>query len=1127
MIKNYWRYYRNSLADSDRMMPDDGTLAQSLSITIDELLEGKISEERMRQLTQGRWNSHDPDEQGRISLQIAPWIGKVKPEHGVQKNGLPTWIAPLWLPVKLLSSGVLLPDEQRKPWIPRNLLEPIHPARLVLGSVQDLDHFLTVSTFNLRTIAQGETDVEYACYALKEWLKYGQMMINFVSKIEWDTGVWPLQEYIPEKNARIMIQPRPSAAVIGLLNIYDRTIRDQRYPKSLEYFFADDTKDEMVTIIDEIQGAKKHIATWPNNQPLSPSQRKALHHNLSRNTEVQGVNGPPGTGKTTLIAMLLLQKWADAALHKKEEPPIFLLAAANNQALHTLLSASMKEIEKHRWINTFSGAGLLCLPPSRIDAVKAEKTPWTSWIDGGVLKVWSSEEFVQNAQERYLNEAYEAFKTNNVVDTLEAISRQLNKVKILQETIEDQLHLVKLDGQISHWELKNNDKKLLNVLEEIKTTYTKKEKNIRFVKNLRKAWADFNETSQVWTWLLQNVPGGDSTLEKRNRKFFEKVGFVPKIKLDSISRIDNFLKKLSDAVQDEFKKIQNEYEECDYLITEKRNIEERQNERYKKYPWSHVPLDSKEKMKWELRMDQEIRAETAKWTIRYWEGVWLLRMADRWARGGQLWTQDPLDMKHKWETWGCITPFLGSTVYTAPRFFLGWQGEDIPLYDLFDTIVIDEAAQVVPEAGIGIFPLGKNVILAGDPEQLEPLWGVPERTDVGNAIHYGVIQRPDQWATWKQKALSASSGNLMKRIQMFQDKPLWLEEQHRSHPDLVKFANKLCYKDALKATREVNDSAFGFIHVNGSTEMWYGSRFNVPEAEVIATFVHENIQEWRKKYPGLEDEKIVGVITPFVKQTHIIKEKLQEQGVNNITVGTVHAFQGSERPIIIFSPVEQLVNDDKVAFFNQDRKFLNVTVSRARDRFYIVGNLNGWTPNGLSPASVLAQSICSIKNMKTSNWIPEIMGHGLQSDGYIYGADYAEEWIVRLIDEADRYPVHIASPVVDPDYMEYIGLFEACRRANNRGVEVIIYANKPLMLSMGQHGNISTAMKNWEDAGGTWYWKDSLWDSRIWNGLHLAEANHPWLMTWQDGSFRMYDGEALSWTERQVRQWGSSLELKK
>ena len=55
------------------------------------------------------------------------------------------------------------------------------------------------------------------------------------------------------------------------------------------------------------------------------------------------------------------------------------------------------------------------------------------------------------------------------------------------------------------------------------------------------------------------------------------------------------------------------------------------------------------------------------------------------------------------------------------------------------------------------------------------------------------------------------------------------------------------------------------------------------------------------RYARANRDKSVGVITPFANQKKLIEETLQREGLQNVACGTVHAFQGDEKDVILFS----------------------------------------------------------------------------------------------------------------------------------------------------------------------------------------------------------------------------------
>ena len=89
----------------------------------------------------------------------------------------------------------------------------------------------------------------------------------------------------------------------------------------------------------------------------------------------------------------------------------------------------------------------------------------------------------------------------------------------------------------------------------------------------------------------------------------------------------------------------------------------------------------------------------------------------------------------------------------------------------------------------------------------------------------------------------------------------------------------------------------------------------------------------------------VGVIAPYRAQVSLLEDLLEESELSNVTVGTVHRFQGAERETIILDLTESAPHTlssflGGVTLRDTGSRLLNVALSRAQARLLIVGNLS-------------------------------------------------------------------------------------------------------------------------------------------------------------------------------------------
>ncbi|CAA9247666.1 MAG: hypothetical protein AVDCRST_MAG27-1861 [uncultured Craurococcus sp.] len=81
--------------------------------------------------------------------------------------------------------------------------------------------------------------------------------------------------------------------------------------------------------------------------------------------------------------------------------------------------------------------------------------------------------------------------------------------------------------------------------------------------------------------------------------------------------------------------------------------------------------------------------------------------------------------------------------------------------------------------------------------------------------------------------------------------------------------------------------------------------------------------------------------------------------LSRVTCGTVHALQGAQRPIVVFSPTHSMDATPRALFFDRRPHMLNVLVSRAEDNLVVFGDMRlfkraGNTPSALSGRKIFA-----------------------------------------------------------------------------------------------------------------------------------------------------------------------------
>lgn len=117
---------------------------------------------------------------------------------------------------------------------------------------------------------------------------------------------------------------------------------------------------KVVGHIDEYDSAKDNRPLFP----LDPSQRLAVSAIASlKDGELQAVNGPPGSGKTSMLRAVVASRWVSAAL-EQGECPIIVACGATNQSVTNVIEAFGKAphpderlASAQRWIDEVPSYG--------------------------------------------------------------------------------------------------------------------------------------------------------------------------------------------------------------------------------------------------------------------------------------------------------------------------------------------------------------------------------------------------------------------------------------------------------------------------------------------------------------------------------------------------------------------------------------------------------------------------------------------------------------------------------------------------------------------------------------------------------------------------------------------------
>jgi ATP-dependent RNA/DNA helicase IGHMBP2 len=270
-------------------------------------------------------------------------------------------------------------------------------------------------------------------------------------------------------------------------------------------------------------------------------------------------------------------------------------------------------------------------------------------------------------------------------------------------------------------------------------------------------------------------------------------------------------------------------------------------------------------------------------------------------------------------------------------------GADHPLLGetIFDSVVIDEAAQASDPMLLVPLARAKVAVLAGDPHQLGPvvIGGLVAQMGLGSTVFERLISN---------------------------ETTVMLEEQHRMNVEIMTFPSRSMYEGKLRAAPLVGSRRLADLGVKPdparSKPVWLvdtagkdwpeekgdrigympgdtltnlpsfafdPSTFNVGNAERVAAEVRRLLSR------GLPPVGIA-VIAAYSAQARKLRDLLRDERAAGVEVGTVDGFQGREKEAVIVDLVRS--NDRGEIGFLSDIRRMNVALTRAKRFLLVVGD---------------------------------------------------------------------------------------------------------------------------------------------------------------------------------------------
>ena len=713
--------------------------------------------------------------------------------------------------------------------------------------------------------------------------------------------------------------------------------------------------------------------------------------------ELLSVNGPPGTGKTTLLKEIIAdqlvakakeliskwdENWSTINEGKKQvyQSPFsgvnkhsIVVTSTNNKAVDNIGEELLKEIPYFdSYIQEGSeNLGTLCARLGKKENVdKFKKSVFTSFLTGLKSDETCNEEVVKEFNKVYteLDEIYNEIKEFQTYyqELLTKLNvDHLDNVEFDLSTLEKKIQ-IKLSTNSSKYSeyskklhiIENNLQRKEHQLKENKSIYNNNQLKIR---EYYKALEDFKRFNR---FKIFNV------FSKKRKQFFkdypteqyisDSINDLKRINnnisLDNLEDEKNSLEREKNILVAELLKIdqeKSELEEVSNLLvkikTSMQRLEKKLNisigDPTENYQLLNVPKIVKlRKLLFDLSLKvQEEYVKKHKQAIIYnlekviQDTYWF---KDYYNSEKKYTDKNKKGIKVLWETFFLCFPVITTTLHS-------FHSNNFQMIEgLFDLMLVDESGQILPHYLIGPLYRTRRVIAVGDVHQLEPI-----RLQNNNLIdmHENIQTDLQEYICIERNSVQSYVDFRSDIFEQDNEKKfgIILEEHRRCENSIVQFSNKYVYSNRLNIVNKDNHNKLFGSNLVAFDVRGIQTVSNVNELEV--DICKKIIDTYVTSY-GEEIRKDIAIITPYKNQELNLKREIK-----NISIGTVHTFQGQEKKIVLFSAV--IDHSNKSSFIGNTPNMLNVAFTRGKEQVIFVGNVQA----ALDTKNYLGHAVSTIR----------------------------------------------------------------------------------------------------------------------------------------------------------------------
>lgn len=313
-----------------------------------------------------------------------------------------------------------------------------------------------------------------------------------------------------------------------------------------------------------------------------------------------------------------------------------------------------------------------------------------------------------------------------------------------------------------------------------------------------------------------------------------------------------------------------------------------------------------------------------------------LQVANKLLEGKVFENVDQKAIRSAWATLFMVVPVLSSTFASFARTFKSLGVSEIGY------LIVDEAGQATPQAAVGALMRAKNALIVGDPIQLKPILSLTDPVLEHLRNRYRL---PAHWLPNKHSAQTlADQATPLGRIICSNNAETWvglpLRVHRRCDKPMFDLANKIAYDDTMvygtiapAPNKETKATILtGWIDVKGKAQGNWVPAEGVALQNLLRRLISDGVAV-----------NNIAVITPFTD----VKRGVTSLKIQGLTCGTIHTMQGKESEVVILVLGGNTDSDGARNWAVSEPNLLNVAATRAKRRFYVIGDRDSWKRRNL------------------------------------------------------------------------------------------------------------------------------------------------------------------------------------